>query len=434
MKKAKSKRSKSLTSPAFSAAISEYIAYVGLDWADRKHDVCLYDPELDEVEHSVIDAQPEAIDAWAESLRKRFGGGRIAVCTEQKRGPLIYALSKYEFLVLYPVNPQTVSDYRHAFSPSRAKDDPVDAHLMLELIIKHREKLQVWQPSSAQVRMLNQLVESRRMLVGEKVRITNRMSATLKRYYPQVLEWFDDTDTPIFCSFLEQYPSLKVAQAAPREELEAFFRSRHVTRSQTIKRRLDQIRSGVSLTEDSGIIEPSQLLMEAFIAQLKSLLHSIAEFDRKIETVFTALPDAQIFAALPGAGSQLAPRLLVAFGEDRNRYESAQDILRFSGISPVQERSGQKSWVHWRWACPKFLRQTFVEWAAQSRQYSIWADAFYKLQRQNGKTHHMAIRALAYKWIRIIFRCWKDRVPYDEAKYLMSLKKKGSPLVKQLAA
>ncbi len=335
--------------------------------------------------------------------------------------------------MIYPVNPQTVSDYRHAFAPSRAKDDPVDAHLMLELIVKHREKLRVWQPSSTQVRMLNQLVESRRMLIEEKVRITNRMTATLKRYYPQVLEWFDDKDTQVFCTFLERYPTLKVAQAAPAEELEQFFRTHHVVRSQTIQRRLNQIHQGVALTEDNGIIEPSQLLVKALILQLQQLLHSIAEFDAKIESLFASLPDALIFASLPGAGPQLAPRLLVAFGEDRNRYNSAQDISRFAGISPVKESSGQKSWVHWRWACPTFLRQTFVEWANQSRHHSLWADAFYRMQRSNGKTHQMAIRALAYKWIRIVFRCWQDRVPYDEAKYLLSLKRKGSSLVKQLA-
>lgn len=99
----------------------------------------------------------------------------------------------------------------------------------------------------------------------------------------------------------------------------------------------------------------------------------------------------------------------------------------------MKQSSGQKSWLHWRWSCPKFLRQTFVEWAQHSRPYSLWAEAFYQMQRQKGKTHQAAIRALAFKWIRIVFRCWKDKQPYDEVKYLMSLKRKGSPLVSNLA-
>jgi transposase len=166
--------------------------------------------------------------------------------------------------------------------------------------------------------------------------------------------------------------------------------------------------------------------------QLQGLFNSIATFDENIQSVFASLPDAALFAALPGADPHLAPRLLVAFGEDRNRFESAHDLLCYAGIAPVKESSGQKSWVHWRWSCPKFLRQTFVEWINQSRQHSFWADAFYQMQRQKGKTHQVAIRALAFKWIRIVFRCWKERVPYDEVKYLQALKRKGSPLMENL--
>jgi transposase len=344
-----------------------------------------------------------------------------------------YALCQYEFLVLYPVNPQTVAKYRQAFAPSRAKADPSDAQILVELILKHPDKLNAWQPSSAQLRALQQFVENRRMLVGEKVRLTNRITAALKSYYPQVLEWFEDKDTQVFCEFLSRYPDLKAAQAAPKAELEQFFKSNHVVQSKTINRRLEQIEQGVVLTEDVGIIEPLQLLVKVLVAQLQVLLPAIATFDAKIAALFGAHPDAQLFVALPGAGPHLAPRLLVAFGEERSRYATAQDLLRYSGIAPVKERSGQKSWVHWRWSCPKFLRQTFVEWSQQSRPYSFWAEAFYQMQRKKGKTHQAAIRALAFKWIRIIFRCWQDKKPYDEVKYLMALQRKGSPLVHNLA-
>ncbi|MGJ3248786.1 MAG: IS110 family transposase [Elainellaceae cyanobacterium] len=425
------KRSDSL--PTSDVSDSSYVAYIGIDWADRKHDICLYDPATGEPEYSVIGHLPEAIDAWVEGLRKRFGSQPIAVCTEQKRGPLIYALCKYEFLVIYPVNPQTVAKYRQAFAPSRAKADPTDAYILMELILKHPDKLRAWQPSRAKLRSLQHLVEHRRMLVAEKVRLTNRITATLKGYYPQVLEWFEDKDTQVFCEFLTRYPNLKTAQAASHEELEAFFRSHHVVRGKTIQRRLEQIGQGVVLTEDTGITEPLQLLLKALIAQLQVLLPSIASFDTRIEALFESHPDAALFAALPGAGPHLAPRLLVAFGDDRERYPSAQDLLRDSGIAPVKESSGQKSWVHWRWSCSKFLRQTFVEWAQHSRPYSLWAEAFYQMQRQKGKTHPATIRALAFKWIRIVFRCWQDKQPYDEVKYLLSLKRKGSPLVSNLA-
>jgi transposase len=288
----------------------------------------------------------------------------------------------------------------------------------VELLLKHPDKLQVWQPSSAQLLSLQHLVESRRTLVAEKVRLTNRLSAALKSYYPQVLDWFEDKDTQVFCDFLTQYPSLKSAQAASSEDLKQFFKTHHVVQDKTINRRLAQIQQGVVLTADQGVVEPLQLLVTALIAQLKVWLPSIATFDAKIEALFATHPDAALFTALPGAGPQLAPRLLVAFGEDRSRFQTAQDLLRYAGIAPVKESSGQKSWVHWRWSCPKFLRQTFVEWALQTRKHSFWAEEFYQMQRKKGKTHQAAIRALAFKWIRIVFRCWQDRQPYDEVKYL----------------
>jgi len=410
-----------------------FAAYIGIDWSDRKHDICLYDVGTQNHTYLKLEHRAEVIHEWVASLRQQYEGRPVAIGLEQKRGPLIYALSQYDFLVLYPINPRTAAKYRQAFVPSRAKDDPTDADLLLELLCKHRDKLSPWEPDSDTLRQLRQLVESRRTLVGEKVRLTNRITAALKNYYPQVLSWFRDKDTQVFCEFVEQYPTLKAAQAASEEELRTFFKSHHVVRESAIQRRLSQIQTDVPLTEDESIIEPLQLLVQAWMQQLKVVLRNLQTFDHRIEDLFEQHPDAALFKALPGAGPQLAPRILVAFGDDRDRYQSAQDILRYTGIAPVKEKSGKKEWIHWRWSCPKFLRQTFVEWADQSRQHSFWADAFYEQQRRIGKTHPMAIRALAFKWIRILFRCWQDRVPYDEAKYLMALKKKGSPLVKHLA-
>jgi transposase len=412
---------------------TEYAAYIGIDWADRKHDICLYDPTVGEYERSVIAHTPEAIKAWVESLQKRFPGQAIAIATEQKRGALIYALCQYDCLILHPVNPRTVANYRKTFKLSRAKSDPIDAQILVELLLKHDEKLTAWQPESPEIRALRQWTETRRLLVGEKVRLTNRITSTLKTYYPQVLEWFENKDTQVFCAFVERYPSLQQAQAASSEELDTFFTQHQVVRRSARTRRLEQIQQGIPLTEDPAVVQPAQWFVNALIIQLKSLLQTISEINQQIEDVFLAHADAEFFAALPGAGEHLAPRLLVAFGEDRHRYAQAQDLLRYCGIAPVTESSGQKTWVHWRWSCPKFLRQTFVEWANQSRMESFWADAFYKLQRNKGKTHQMAIRALAFKWIRILWRCWQDRKPYDEAKYLLALKKKKSPLVQSLA-
>ena len=410
-----------------------YVALIGLDWADQKHDICLYDCTTQIQEHTVIGSRPEAIEAWAMQLRLRFGGKPIAVCLEQKRGPVIYALCKYEFLILYPVNPQTVAKYRQAFAPSRAKDDPTDAELQVELLHKHRDKLQAWQPINPDLRKLQALVEWRRTLVEEIGRTTNRLVDVLKGYFPQAIDCFEHRDTLVFCDFLSQWSTLESVQKVSDDELEQFFKDHHSRYPACNARRIECLRKAIALTTDRAIVESSQLMVRALVSQLRSLIASVRQFETEIDRLFQDLPDSAIFATLPHAGSTLAPRLLLAFGEDRSRYQSAQDILQYAGIAPVTERSGKKSWVHWRWGAPRFLRQTFIEWANESRKASVWAKAFYQAQKKAGKTHQAAIRALAFKWIRILFRCWQDRVPYDESKYLLALQQKVSPLVQQIA-
>ncbi|MFG6105992.1 transposase [Leptothoe sp. EHU-05/26/07-4] len=233
----------------------DYVAYVGIDWADRKNDIAVYDCATDTWKNSIIQNHPQAILDWVTQLRERYGPGKIAVALEQQRGPLLYALCQYDNLVLFPINPRTVANYRKAFQPSRAKSDPVDARILVELMRKHGNKLKAWVAGCPEHRALRQWVESRRMLVGEKVRLTNRITASLKSYFPQVLDWFRDKDTQVFCEFIEQFDDVKAAQAATSETITQFFHRHHVVRRTTIQRRIQQIKvAGPPLTEDDAIV------------------------------------------------------------------------------------------------------------------------------------------------------------------------------------
>jgi transposase len=406
-----------------------FAAFVGIDWADAKHDGCLQTAGSTKRECFQLEHTPEAIDAWVTTLRTRFNGQPVAICLELTKGPLVSAWRKYDFLVLFPLNPLTLARYREAFTPSRAKDDPTDAALQLELLLTHRDKLQPLQPQSPTMRALAQLVEHRRRVVGDKVRITNRLTSTLKNYFPHVLQWFQEKDTAIFCDFLSRWPTLKAVQLARRSTLETFFRAHHVRYADVIAQRIQAIKSATPLTTDDGVIAPNALLVQALVAQLRVTLQAIADFDTAIAQRAQSHPDFPLFQALPGAGPVFAPRLLVAFGEQRDRYASAADLQKYAGIAPVTERSGKKSWVHWRLQCPKFVRQTFVEWAAESIRHSFWAGVFYQQQRDKGKAHQAAVRALAFKWIRILYRCWQDRTPYDESTYLQALNNRGASLL-----
>jgi transposase len=381
----------------------------------------------------ILEHKPEAIDEWACTIRKRFEGRPVAVGLELNQGPLVSALRKYEFLVLFPINPLTLAKYREAFTTSHAKDDPTDAELQLELLLQHRDKLKPLNSQSPAMRALEQLVEQRRRLVGDKVRLTNRLTSALKTYFPHVLQWFDDKDPAIFCDFLAQWPPLKAVQLARRTTLEGFFRAHPVRYADVIDQRIRSIKSATPLTTDDGIIAPNALLVQALVTQLRGTLHAIKSCDHAIAQHAQSHPDFPFFAALPGAGAVFAPRLLVACGEQRHRYTSADELQKYAGIAPVTERSGNSTWVHWRLQCPTFLRQTFVEWAAASTQQSFWARTYYQQQRDKGASHHAAIRALAFKWSRLLFRCWQNRTPYDESVYLTALPRRGSPLMHNLA-
>ena len=199
-----------------------------------------------------------------------------------------------------------------------------------------------------------------------------------------------------------------------------------------IEQRLQAIKSATPLTTDQGVIAPYSLLVEALVAQLRATLNAIERFSQEIDKRARAHRDFAIFDSFPGAGPVFAPRLLTAFGEQRERYTDAADVQKYAGIAPVTARSGNKHWVHWRWQCPTFLRQTFVEWAAQTIPRSFWARAYYQQQRDKGNSHQAAVRALAFKWIRILFRCWQNRTPYDESAYLGNLQQRGSPLIHNL--
>lgn len=410
--------------------ISDFSALIGIDWADRKHDVCEVDPETKSPRFSVIASSPNAIHDWAMSLKQRFPDKPVAVACELKKGPLIYCLEKYAHIVIFPINPATVAKYLKAFSHSGAKNDPSDALIQVEILERHMDKLCCIVPESPDIRALALLVEGRRKLVQDRVDLSNKITAILKLYYPQVLDWFDEKDSTIFCDFVSRWPSLSLVKKARRQTLLTFFNQHNSRYPDANERRIKAIRDAFALTEDVGIIEPNQLVVEILIVQLKLLVEAVGRMDQEIKKRYQQQSDRNLFDSFPGAGPQLAPRLLVAFGTDRSRYNTACELQKYAGVAPVIEQSGQKSWTHWRYSCPKFLRQTFVEWAGLSIRFSFWARAYYQQQIAKGKPHNTVIRSLAFKWIRIAFKCWKTRTPYDESKYLNALKAKNSPLLK----
>ena len=219
---------------------TSFTAFIGIDWADAKHDICIQSSDSDDREFDVIPNQVERIDEWAHEMRRRFGSP-IAIAVELSKGPIVYALQKHDCFVIFPVNPLTLAKYREAFQPSRAKDDPTDAELAVDLILRHSERFKPLKPQSVELRMLASLVEQRRHFVDDKIRTTNRLRFALKQYYPQMLEWFEQIDTPLFCDFVTRWPTLLQVKRARKSTLRKFFHAHNMRFEYVIERRLDAI-------------------------------------------------------------------------------------------------------------------------------------------------------------------------------------------------
>jgi transposase len=412
----------------------ELAAFVGLDWADQKHVVTLQPADGGQRQRFTLDQTPEALQNWINLLRDRFAGHPVAIAVEQKRGALIYALMHVDFLRLYAVNPQTLAQFRKAFYPSGAKDDPVDADLLLEILMTHRQHLRVWVPDDVLTRSIQLLTEDRRRLVDERTALTNQLTAALKMYFPQALDWFGDLHMARACAFLQRWPSLQQLKRATPSSIRKFYKAQGYRGDDKLEQLIANIKKAQPLTQDGAVLLAGAMKVHALVTQIPLLTASIERYDQQIAALFDQHDDSTLFSSFPGAGASLAPRLLAAFGSDRGRFEFAAEMQQLAGIAPVTEKSGTGIWIHWRLACSKFLRQTFQEFAGSSIMQSDWARACYDQLRKRGKSHHAALRALAFKWIRIIFRCWKTRTSYDETVYRNSLKLRRSPLAADLPA
>jgi transposase len=404
-----------------------YAAYLGIDWSDQKHDFALQVPGASKSETGTLEQKPEAIGAWMAQLRERFGGRQIAVAVEQSRGALIHALLSYDFIVIYPLHPLTVSKFREAFKFSGAKSDPLDTKQILEILTKHRELLRPLNPDTQETRLLGRLVEDRRKMVNQRTSHIEALGAALKEYYPQAIEVLSgNLSSRLACDFLKKWPAFESFQHAKPSTIKRFFYGHNIRSPQVMEKVLKVAQMAQPLTTDLAIVQSGQQLAQSYAHMISTLNPIIEDYDQRIEGLFNVHPEAYLFNKLPGAGPVMAPRLLAFFGTDRSRYETAFSVQSFCGIAPTTRTSGKSSYIYMRRACPKFARQTFHEFARLSVRPCQWAANYVQYYLDQGKSYQTIIRSLAFKWIRILFRCWKNQTPYNDELYMAQLAKRGS--------
>ena len=411
-------------------ASNSYDLVIGLDRSDRKIDLVLLETATGQRRSETVNSAPEALREWLLQLHQRHPKESVAICLEQPAGHLIPFLETYSWITLYPINPISLQKYRETFVTSRAKDDGKDAQYLAELLLNHQDKLKSWKPQDSQTRLLQQLVAHRRAVVDERPALTNRLQALLKAYFPQALELSgEDLWRPLATAFLLKWPTLAAVQKVRPATLKAFYYL-HESRSQKlIEQRLKLVQEAVPVSDEPALNQSFALRVELICRQLQQVVKTIKEYDAQIAQVFTEHPDREVFASFPGAGPVLAPRLLASMGADRDHFDSPANLQCYTGVAPVTKQSGKMRHVHRRYLCPKFERQSFHEFAKESVLWSRWAAAYYLSQRSAGKHHHTAVRALAFKWQRIIWRCWFSRTPYKEEVYETALRKSGSKLI-----
>jgi|RhiMethySRZTD1v2_1073278.scaffolds.fasta_scaffold254496_2 transposase len=402
------------------------VAWIGLDWGHYEHAFSLED-RTGRKEEATLKHSAESLHGWLRELAQRYGGHPVALGVEASRGAVLEVLLQYHWLVIYPINPITSARYRTAFTPSGASDDLPDARVLLELVRDHRAKLRPLEAQDPQTQELNALVQARRDMVDRRTQVLNQLTMLLRSYYPQALELVDNLDSVLAVDLLKRWPDMLALKTAKASTITRFYYAHNLRRPELLEQRLELIRNAVALTTDHGRIKAAVLHLRLLLDQLQAFRKHIPIIEVQIKTLFGQHSEAALFRDLPGAGAHLAPRLCVAFGTVRTLYPEPTSLQKLSGVAPVREKSGQQLWTHWRWRAPVFIRQTFVEWAGQTVVYSAWARTYYEAMKAKGKPRHVILRALAFKWIRVLWKCWQDRTPYDEARYLKQLLHRKSP-------
>ena len=386
--------------------------FCGIDWANDHHDALSIDENGQRLGSIRVAHSPEGLSQLETYLERMAGpGGReqLACIVETTHGLLIAHLLEQGWAV-YPVNPRTVEKRR---APSGAKTDSIDAYLLAKTGRADFQDLRRLNPDSEQIQELKTLTRDQDGLIQMQTRLVNQLTACLKAYYPVVLDLFGKLHQPSTLAFLRAYPTLQAARAASTEELAALLKQARYPGAEQKAQQIVKHLKLPCLQANEVTTRPKARLMLALLEQLEPLLKQIADYDKEIERLFLSHADSELFQALPGAGARLAPRLLAEMGDERSRYESAGSLQALAGTSPVLFQSGTYQKAHRRLGCIKPWRNAMHQFAWQSTQQEAWAKEYYQRKRAEGKSHTVAVRALANVWARILYAVWKTKEPYQ---------------------
>jgi transposase len=390
--------------------------FVGIDWASERHAVCVLDDAGAKATAFVIAHTADGFDQLVARLRRYGEPAGLPVAIERPDGRLVDRLLEAGHPVV-PVQPNAIKAWRDAEVLSGAKHDPSDAALIAEYLRLRSHRLRVLQPFSAETRALRAVVRTRDDLVDQRTAATNQLGACLEGFWPGAKAIFADLASPIALDFLARYPTPESATGLGERRMAGFLTKHGYCGRRTPAELLTRLRAAPPGLCGSVEVEARRDAVLAMVRVLRALVAAIKDLDRAVVAHLGEHPDADIFTSLPRSGQINAAQVLAEWGDCREAYADAEAVACLAGAAPVTKQSGKHTTVGFRWACNKRLRQAICTFADNSRHGSPWAAKVYAEALARGHDHPHAVRVLARAWIRVIWRCWTDQVPYDPAKH-----------------
>lgn len=403
--------------------------FAGVDWGHGQHQLVVVDRGGQIVESLRFDHTAEG---W-EPVRRILGRyPEVPLAIETNQGLAIEQLLPLSVRI-YPVNPQAAEQYRRRKAPSGAKDDELDAWSLADALRVDGNQWRPLLPDDPLTIELRLLCRDEVTLIAQRTGLVNQLVATLREYYPVALQAFEQHVHPAFWDFVLVFPDPAALAAAGRRKWQNFLHAHQLYRPQTAEHRLALFAHPDPLPARPAVVAAKRMLAQTLARMLRTLQAQLDAYRARIEKLFQEHPDHQYFGSLPGAGPKIAPRLLSELGDRRERFDSAASLQAYGGAAPITVRSGgdhRPPGVYFRHACNTWLRYALHQWADLSRRTCPWAEAYYQAHRQRGQSHAAALRCLATRWTKILWRMWQDRTPYDPERHLRNQIQHGSWVIR----
>jgi transposase len=382
----------------------------GIDWATDANALCIIDGGGQILSRVLAPADAAGIGRLVDEL-KRHHVTRVAI--ERPDGPVVHALLAAGHTVVV-IAPRQIKHLRTRYGSTGNKDDRFDAFVLADTLRTDGHRLQPLHPDSPPTVALRAAVRARTDLVESRVALCNQLRAHLRTVFPGAVGLFADLDAPISLAFLTRFPSAQAAAWLSHRRLGAWLAANGYcgrTPTRVLLARLTDAPAGLTGEHGHAAAHPTL----AYIGALRALREQITALEAQIAEQLALHPDAAIFQSLPRSGVVRAAKLLVEIGDARGRFPSEAALAALAGAAPSTRQSGRHQAVSFRWACDKKLRDAVMDFAADSRRASPWAQAIYQRHRAAGKTHQHATRILARAWLRVIWRCWQNHTLYNPA-------------------